>query len=68
MALCAVALVSFTTARDAQARLRVVEPPAPVIQPVVTDETQFDEKVRIEPLPPTPAPADGTFTGKMIVD
>ena len=68
IALCAVALFSFTAARDAQARMKIVEPPAPAIQPPVTYETQFGKARIIQPLPPMPAPPDGTFTGKMIVD
>jgi hypothetical protein len=68
MALCAVAVFSFTAAHDAQARLKIVEPPAPFIQPPVITEGTPVTRVRIEPLPPIPAPADGTFTGTVAVD
>jgi hypothetical protein len=67
MALCAVAVFSFTAARDAQARLRIVEPPAPLIQPVLTYDAPV-KQVRIEPLPPMPAPVSGTFTGTVTLD
>lgn len=71
MALCAVAVFSFTAARDAQAgRILPGGDPGPTIMPAPTEIKQ-PPKFQIEPLPPIPAPVDtriGTFNGTVLAD
>lgn len=70
MALCAVAVFSFTAARDAQAHILPSGDPGPTISPVPT-EVKRPPKFQIETLPPIPAPVDtriGTFNGTVIAD
>lgn len=67
MALCAVAAFSFTAVLDMQARAITPDPPPAITAPPA------QERPRIEPLPPVPAPDEtrlpnGTFTGTVIAD
>ena len=63
MALCAVAVFSFTVVREAQAIRSMPDPTPAVTMPPATEQPT---QPRIEPLPPIYP--SGTFTGTVIVD
>jgi hypothetical protein len=75
LALCAVAVVSFTAAGGAQARMLPDSVPGPIVIPLPTMEQTNPRSVGIEPLPYVVPQVDvngavknGTFRGTVIGD